>query len=76
MQTRMLWKGQSECPAAAGLAANSEDNAWATLACSWAIDPLMGAFWEWQGSTVWDPLVGYVLEELEELGREGPQQNT
>ena len=52
------------------LAANSDNKAWAAPACSWAIDPLMGAFWEWQGSTVWDPLVGYVLEELGELGRE------
>ena len=56
------------------LAGNSENKACAVPAWSWAIDPPMGAFWEWQGCTVWDLLAGYVLEVLGELGKEAFSQ--
>ena len=68
----MFWKGQSECPAAVGPGRKQWKQG---LRCSC----LVLGHWPSDGSIlrvtgVWDLLVGYVLEEVGELGREAFSQ--
>ena len=67
MQTGRFWKGRSECPAAAGPGSKQWKQG---LGCSCLFLGHRPSDGRILRVTVWDPLVGYVLEELGELGRE------